>query len=192
MPVEKTKKLVRGVGMNDAGYLVQPKTEGRQTVCPYYLKWSHMLDRCYVKNKRNAAYQFCIVCDQWLYFSCFRKWMKKQDWQGNELDKDILGNGVLYSPETCCFIPGWLNKAFCDQKKRRGKWPIGVSFNKPLGKFTANFSQEGKLTHLGVFEDSNVAYEAYLVAKKAYILGRLETCNDKRIKLAVLRKLEMM
>lgn len=102
------KRLVAGIGLNDSGEpVVKFHTEGgsRRLVwrCPYYSKWSNMIQRCY-SDSSPKQYWFVEVCKEWLTFSNFKSWMEQQDWEGKELDKDLKGNGFLYSPESCCFI----------------------------------------------------------------------------------------
>lgn len=85
------KKTIYGVGTNDANYLVVNKG----VRCPYYKKWSSMLERCFSKSlhKKHPTYIGCTVCNEWLLFSNFRSWMMKQEWVGMELDKDIISIG---------------------------------------------------------------------------------------------------
>lgn len=102
------RKLVAGVGLNDSEEPVvkfHMDKGSRKLVwrCPYYSKWSNMIQRCYSDNAPKP-YWFVEVCEEWLTFSNFKKWMERQDWEGKELDKDLKGNGFLYSPESCCFI----------------------------------------------------------------------------------------
>ncbi len=116
---------VCGVGVNDADYEVY--LDGKP--CPYYKRWADMLRRCYVAAKsEKLAYKDCSVCTEWLTFSNFKSWMQTQDWVGKELDKDLLGDGKLYSPDTCCFIEHSLNKFIaCDYARTKTSGlPLGV------------------------------------------------------------------
>lgn len=195
------KKLVYGVGINDSDYIIsKKKTVGRDgrrlkqiTVwtCPFYQSWIGMLRRCYseIFHKKCPTYIGCSVCEEWLTFSNFKKWMETQDWGGKQLDKDILvvGNKV-YSPETCCFVSQRVNKFLLDSARSRGEWPIGVCFHKGTGKFTAVVRCENKAKHLGLFHTPE---EAYIVWKKAKHevacdLAKLET--DCRIKEALTKR----
>ena len=78
-------------------------------MCPYYMKWHGMLQRChsvaYIKKKKNPTYKDCWACDEWLLFSNFKAWMRAQEWEGKHIDKDLLitGNKKKYSPETSYF-----------------------------------------------------------------------------------------
>lgn len=61
----KTKRLVYGVGINDAGYVTQKfqrlldangkKLTKRIWTCPYYLKWAQILERCYSEKKHKTS-----------------------------------------------------------------------------------------------------------------------------------------
>jgi len=68
-----TRKLAYGVGRNDADY----KTAVNGERCPYYRRWSSMLNRCYSASYQNMfpTYIGCTVCKDWLTFSHFRAWM---------------------------------------------------------------------------------------------------------------------
>ena len=101
------RKLVCGVGTNDVDYQVTVRILGVKYRCPYYKRWTRMLERCYSEKgiTDHPSYINCIVSDRWLVFSNFRAWMKTQDWENKELDKDILIPGnKKYSEDTCKFV----------------------------------------------------------------------------------------
>lgn len=111
-----TRALVYGKGTNDAGYNIKVDTwrEGIKTTewrCPYYNRWVNMLKRCYSSHSllKHPTYKDCTVCEEWLTFSNFKRWMEKQDWEGMQLDKDILGSGKFYCPDICVFVPRYIN-----------------------------------------------------------------------------------
>lgn len=72
-------------------------------------RYHAMIRRCY--DPKNAQYhnyggRGVTVCDEWK-----NDYQKFLDWSINngykkelQLDKDTKGNGLLYSPDTCCFI----------------------------------------------------------------------------------------
>jgi len=80
-----------------------------------------MLFRCYnikrlVKNPMNWG---TIVSDIWLYDRLnFYGWYKENYYsvkgENTELDKDLLGNGEIYSADTCVFLPKKLNRALAN------------------------------------------------------------------------------
>ena len=120
-------KLVCGVGFNDRKY----KTTLDGKITREYDTWSSMLKRCYSESylKRFPSYRGKTVCEEWLIYSNFHKWMvdypyNKYNWH---LDKDILVKGnTVYSPETCTFLPEAINLLLGKSTRRRGKYPIGV------------------------------------------------------------------
>jgi len=76
---------------------------------PIYQNWWNMMERCY--NKLNKSYSRyggvgVIVCDEWRNsFKSFYEWCINNGWEyGLQLDKDIIGNGKVYSPDKCCFV----------------------------------------------------------------------------------------
>ena len=141
--------LIYGVGVNDADYAVTMYEEVGDVkrkqvwICPFYQKWRSMLRRCYGKSfvTKNPTYIRCSVTKEWLVFSNFKSWMEKQDWEGKELDKDLLFPGnKIYSPETCVFVDSVINTFVIECNKSRGEWPIGVYWDKQKQKFRTQCS----------------------------------------------------
>lgn len=98
--MKKKSKLVYGVGINDADYNVYEykTTQGHQTIiwrCPFYVKWTSMLKRCYSQKFKNKSptYKDCKTVSEWHYFMTFRAWMIQQDWKAcrvKQYDVDLL------------------------------------------------------------------------------------------------------
>lgn len=180
------RKLVCGVGRNNACYITQPVIEGKKIICPYYRRWMDMLKRCYSIRylEKYPTYKNCEVCKEWHTFSNFRQWMETQDWNGKQLDKDIiLPNNKLYSPDTCVFVSSQVNSLLLDCGKSKGKCKQGVCFYKNSGKFLAHCRDSvGKKRHLGTFPTEQLAYEAYVTYKHALILKVSNEQEDERVK----------
>lgn len=165
-------KLVYGVGVNDADYVVQPTIKGRRTFCPFYKAWQNMLKRCYSEKyqKTHPTYIGCSVTTEWLTFSTFRFWMEAQQWLGRVLDKDILDqNNKTYGPTTCMFIAREINGMILDSAASRGQYPQGVSYSKRSRKFVAGCKLKGKRIHIGYFETVEEAYIEYKKFKYSVI-----------------------
>lgn len=162
-------RLVFGVGINDSDYVTSYVVNGKRGSCPFYIKWTSMIERCYSSKWHEAhpTYKGCTVCDDWLSFSWFKCWMENQDWQGKQLDKDILIQGnKIYSPGTCLFVESNINSLFIDCKANRGKYKIGVSFHKHHKKFVSKCRDgNGVSVHIGYFSNEEDAHEAYKVFK---------------------------
>ena len=199
----KTKKLVRGIGTNDADYVVQKfETIGYVNgklkqklvwVCPYYRTWANMFSRCYYTKlqERNKTYKGCTVSEDWLIFSTFKIWMMAQDWEGLQLDKDLLFEGnKLYSSETCVFVSPMVNSFTTERKASRGEWLVGVYWNKPAGKFLSRCRNpfSGEQEHLGLFTCEQEAHEAWRKRKLelAHELAAIQT--DPRVAKALINR----
>ena len=192
----KPRKLVCGVGINDADYVVQKfetvgYVNGKQKQrlvwrCPYYSRWMAMLKRCYSAKYQESkpTYAGCTVSDDWLTFSNFKAWMEGQDWEGKHLDKDILLEGnKVYSAETCAFVTLSVNNFNTDSGATRGEWVIGVSWHKSKEKFQSRCCNPftKKLENLGHFDCEQEAHEAWLKRKieLAHELAAIQT--DPRV-----------
>lgn len=203
------KKLVQGVGNNDAGYSVLimerleerlPNGQRKQKLvwsCPYYNKWRGMLERCYSKKceVKHPTYKECTVCKEWLLFSTFKKWMITKDWEGRQLDKDVLLNGnKIYSPETCVFISGKVNNFIINSKGARGRYLIGCSWDKYAGLFKAEVNNpfKGKRVNLGRYKTELEAHFAWKYQKHLYScqLANSEHVTDERVRQVLLHRYE--
>ena len=123
-----------------------------------------MLERCYrSSNESRPSYIDCTVCEEWLTFSNFKAWMEKQDWQGKELDKDILVNGnKVYGPDFCAFVDKSVNLFMMDRASSRGLYMIGVSLEKN-GRFRSQCHNPftKKKEHLGYFDCEKLAHNEW-------------------------------
>ena len=165
-------KKVYGVGINDAGYVVQPTIDGKQVACPFYGTWKKMLGRCYCKKQLSEypTYIGCSVATEWHSYIAFRNWMYEQQWRGKELDKDIIKlNNKVYGPDTCMFVTHRINSLLTDRKSARGPWPLGVSYHKSDATYHAAVSIKGKNKNVGCYSTPEEAHAAYCLAKADYI-----------------------
>lgn len=142
-----------------------------------YSSWYDMMRRCYDLKRMQSfpTYKNCTVVEQWHNFQNFAKWHNENyyevEGQTMSLDKDILIRGnKIYSPETCVFVPQNINALFTKHDAKRGLYPIGVSFHKGIGKFTARCANgNGKNVNLGVFLTPESAFNVYKKYKENLI-----------------------
>ena len=173
------------------GYIGYEKTkdENGKTVKSYFV-WENMLMRCYSDEyqKKEPTYKDCYVCEEWLNYSNFKNWFNDNyyeiDGQRMALDKDILVKGnKAYSPNTCVFVPQNVNNLFRKRNKSRGKYPIGINFNKDANKFTAQcsifYNGKSKLKGLGYYNTIEDAFEVYKKFKEANIKQIADEYKDK-------------
>lgn len=194
--MRKKTKLVCGVGINDADYKVYKyeTINGKWKVvwtCPYYKRWHSMLERCYYEKlqEKRPTYKGCTVCTEWLTFSNFKRWMEEQEWEGRQLDKDLLIEGnKVYSAAACIFLPSKLNSFTTTSGKIRGQYPLGVSYMKKLKYMVNELSkpykssinnQTGKIFCLGYYATPEEAHQVYLSAKLGYCEEHIEEFKDE-------------
>ena len=182
-------KLIYSVGINDSAYCTNPTIDGNQVICKYYSTWKSMLRRCYDPKyqAKYPTYIGCTVCEEWLTFSNFKKWMMTQDFEGKQLDKDILVQGnKIYSPDTCIFVSKAINTLFTKSDASRGEYKVGVYFKKDNGKFTAQCQVNDKRKFLGYYLTEEEAYQAYKKFKTSHIRNIALEQTDERLKQAML------
>lgn len=199
----RAKELAHGVGVNDADYVVRKyKTigyaDGKQErkliwFCPYYRAWLGMLERCYSTkyHEQRPTYVGCSVSDEWLTFSNFRAWMEAQDWEGLQLDKDLLIEGnKVYGPETCVFVTPMVNSFTTDSGASRGEWLIGVSWHKETSKFQARCNNPFTKTseHLGRFPTEQEGHQAWLKRKLELAKELAAMQTDARVAAALVNR----
>jgi hypothetical protein len=118
---------------------------------PLYSVWCAMKARCY--NKKRTQYKDyggkgVIVCEEWKKdFKAFYNWAINNGWKkGLQLDKDIKGDGLLYSPETCCFVTPKNNS----NKRRNNKILLHNGQSKTASEWAAfyNIKYQTFLTRL--------------------------------------------
>jgi len=96
--------------------------------------------------------------------------MLTQDWQGKQLDKDLVRQGNReYCPEYCRFVSQALNSLLVGNDAVRGDLPLGVYLHKASKKYRAKLNINGKQKHLGDFKTVEAAKSAYDKAKYSEI-----------------------
>lgn len=170
---------VMGAGYLGVGKYVS-RFDGNKKKTPQYRCWENMMGRCYYeKTPRYEAYggKGVFVCEEWLNYQNFAKWFDDNFKEGCDLDKDILGDGMSYSPEVCRFIPQKLNKLLTTSptrlNRRDNNLPEGVVPNGNSG-YIASFGDH----FYEKFPDSKSASDAYIRAKTEYIVALVEELHD--------------
>lgn len=196
--MRKKSQLICGVGVNDSPTPIMKEVtiDGkRKTVwrCPFYTCWLAMITRCYsqYEKKRNPSYLDCLTVPEWVYFSNFKAWMEKQDWQDKALDKDLLIPGnKLYGPDTCVFIDARVNNFIVEKSPDKKSWPTGVSYSKSNNKFKSQCCDviTGEQKYLGYYDSAKEAHEIWLKYKleQAKILASMQR-NPKVAKALISR-----
>ena len=191
---EKTRNLVCGVGVYEKGKHLA-SVNGKHT--KVYTAWHSMLKRCYSEKalKRHPTYTGCSVCDDWIYFQRFAEWYKNNYYgiEGSklQLDKDLLfKDNKVYSPETCMYVPHWLNMFTVACNVARGKYPLGVNYKKQNKKYQANCKANGKKKYIEYFSTPEEAHQAYINFKISLIPDMLLRLKEEKIPSSVYAKIE--
>lgn len=163
------RKPIYGVGINDAPFITNCKLGGKLYSHPAYVAWKNILTRAFDQSyaARFPTYQGVMVCDEWVRFSVFLEWWRANHRDGWQLDKDLLGNSKIYSPDNCIYVPSWLNSFNTDRAALRGKWPIGVRLHKEPNTFESRCRNPitRKSIHLGLFDSPVDAHYAWVECK---------------------------
>lgn len=133
---------VAGVGYYGEGRFSNGlKKAGETPPEEIYAYWTRMLHRCYnpeeILKNRGRWYVYVEIHKDWFNFQNFAEWAIKQpNWNCKyELDKDLLGTGYEYSPESCTFLPEDVNVFLAETAyKPVHDLPIGVQYIKPATK----------------------------------------------------------
>lgn len=193
--------LIRGVGNNDAGYVTTKyeytdsgRSKKRVWICPYYSRWINMLDRCYGKHNKSC-YEDCTVCEEWLTFSTFSIWMSSQDWEGKQLDKDLLlKDNKMYSPTTCIFIDSYINTFIADIHKNEGLHLKGVWYDKVRDNYQAGIRdyKEGISVKrmIGRYDNELDAHNAWVKEKKNKMIEIIKQQKDNKVANALFQILQ--
>lgn len=185
-----SKKLICGVGINDADYLVRSTINGKDVWCPFYRVWAGIIERCYSTkfHTKRPTYMNCTITDEWLTFSNFKKWMETQDWQNKAIDKDLLVTGnKMYSPDYCCFLYPTTNSFLITPSKNLRQ---GIHYRKDKKKFKATCSNPftKKSEHLGYFSCPDQAHQAWKNRKHELACQHAGMYTDPRVKQALITR----
>ena len=174
------KSPLYGVGINDADYAVVTKfQDGSQQMDKFYQTWKGMLCRCYCKphKEKRTSYVGCSVCEDWLLFSNFKSWMETQDWEGKQLDKDLLVyQNKVYNPETCVFVSHIVNSFMVHPVKAKGIYPLGVCY-KQKDKTAVNERSKPFVVNCGR-KRLKGAFKTPMEAHRVWQLAKISKGND--------------
>lgn len=180
-------KSVRGVGYCSDSTLTA-RVGGNITEC--YQKWVSMLTRAYCPKyqKRFPTYTGVEVCKDWLDFKNFKSWFDNYKYRsmGWELDKDLVGDGTLYSPETCCFLPKHLNYLLLEGQGKSvyKELPKGVTFHKRVNRYYVQCSLGNgsyKRVYCDTVEDALDAYNQIKVSVIQDCVSNYSSDLDPRV-----------
>lgn len=174
------QKSICGVGYFGIGkYKPNKAGAGSNYKQRVYDSWQRMIRRCYDDKEQQKpsckAYVGVKVCEEWHNFQNFAIWAEdKLDKfeKGWELDKDMFGDGWLYSPENCTMLPSKINWFLCDGYSNKASClPEGVNIIEPKTRnskvgYIARCHINGKREYLGFYNTPEQAGEVYRSVKE--------------------------
>ena len=201
----KLRKKIYGVGINDADYVVDVKSElpaingkrkrKQKFLCRTYTVWRSIIKRCYGASHPN--YENVKMHEDWFYFSNFKKWYESQDNKNKEVDKDLLYyQNKLYSADNCVLVDKEVNQFLVTRERSRGKYPLGVSLDKRSGLFRARSAGNiliGKSEWIGNFkttEEAHIAWQKSKIEIAKWLYNKQTNPLVKKGLLRVINKLE--
>lgn len=148
-----------------------------------FISWKNMIRRIYNGYGRFAkCYENCVICEEWLDYGVFKNWYENQRGCGlkYELDKDLLGNGATYSPDTCCLLPREINSMIVNRTRKERELPTGVY--KSGTKFTTRVcfgSHKMVNKTIGTYNTPEEAHDAYCRFRENRIRETAQSYYDK-------------
>lgn len=150
-------------------------------------RWRSMHSRCKATSgKRDYRYYSEVkVCEEWDDFENFYCWAIDQSFVGKHLDKDIIGNSLLYGPDTCVLVNPLTNFFFQRrvEETTRGVWYNGSSY---VASCSNPFTSVNE--RLGNYDTIEEARMAYLLRRHYHACLLADYEEDVRVKDALFRK----
>lgn len=165
MKTKTDRVKLYGIGINDA--IITTNGHGKELES--VRTWKHMFHRVYGSN--HPSYSDCTIHPDWHTFSNFNDFYQKNYKPGFQLDKDILVEGNrIYGPDTCCFVPPYINGCLISTSKSNKGVARGVSKVQTRPKqYNARFSIGNGKLKTKAFITEYEAIEWYNAEKRKYV-----------------------
>lgn len=150
---------------------ISDKVDGKTVVRKEYNQWAGMFNRA----KGQEYYEDVKLSEMFKSYDLWCEWAKEQkgfmelDVNGRvwSIDKDIVGDGTIYSEDVCVFVPCVINNLFRGSKRKTTGY-VGVFKESRKKLFKAGITVDNKHHHLGYFETEIESHLEYLKARKVF------------------------
>lgn len=161
---------------------ISDKIDGKKVVRKEYNQWAGMINRA----KGQKYYEDVQLSELFKSYDLWCGWAKEQkgflntEYNGKiwSIDKDILGDGTIYSEDVCVFVPTEINNLV----KGSGKTnlPTGVISDggNKSNPFTAKLNYLGVSFNGGVYDSVERAHKVYLRFRKEMVKDIMEIYGD--------------
>jgi hypothetical protein len=176
--IKYRNKLVKGIGVCDL-----PTSDKYGKRLKSNVLWMSIFERApvttgYLKD-RDPTYVDVSIDPRWYKYSGFVPWFNEHYREGFALDKDLRINGnKIYGPDTCAFVPQYINNLTLDHSHKTYAYPHGVTFNKKQNSFVAQIGLFGSYMCLGYFSSPEEAAVVYGFAKSKHIRNVAAYANE--------------
>lgn len=156
--------------------------DGKKVVRKEYTQWLGMFNR--TKGKKN--YENVVLSEMFKSYDLWCEWAKEQkgflntEYNGRiwSIDKDIIGDGTIYSEDVCVFVPAEINNLV--KSSGSENLPTGVveSSSNSFNPFSAKLKYLGVSFSGGVYDNVERAHKVYLRFRKEMVKDIMEIYGD--------------
>lgn len=161
---------------------ISDKIDGKKVVRKEYNQWAGMFNRA----KGQKYYEEVGISEMFKSYDLWCEWAREQkgflntEYNGKiwSIDKDILGDGTIYSEDVCVFVPTEINNLV--KGSGRENLPTGVveSSSNSFNPYTAKLKYLGVSFSGGVYDNVERAHRVYLKFRKEMVKDIIEIYGD--------------
>lgn len=160
---------------------ISDKIDGKKIVRKEYNQWAGMFNRA----KGQKYYEDVKLSELFKSYDLWCEWAKEQkgflntEYNGKiwSIDKDILGDGTIYSEDVCVFVPTEINNLV--KGSGRENLPTGVvESSNSLNPYAAKLKYLGVSFSGGVYDNVERAHKVYLRFRKEMVKDIIEIYGD--------------
>ena len=158
------------------------KIDGKTIVRKEYNQWASMFNRA----KGQKYYEEVGISEMFKSYDLWCEWAKEQkgflntEYNGKiwSIDKDILGDGTIYSEDVCVFVPTEINNLVKGSGKTNLPTGVVKDESNKSNPFSAKLNYLGVSFNGGVYDNVERAHRVYLKFRKEMVKDIIEIYGD--------------